>query len=90
MKNKIILAVCALTVTVGLIYAAHGHPSERDCRIETVTVRPGQTLWDIATDNSPDGMSKQRYIFEIKKLNGRTSSDLYAGERIKIMIYERN
>ena len=85
-RTSLLLAIFMLSVmTVGYSVKFGG---EQEYAVKEITVTNGRTWWDIASENTPSGMDKREYIFEAKKLNGRSGSDLYAGERIKIMIYE--
>ena len=53
------------------------------------TVQPGDTLWSIATEYNPDFNDDVRYItYEIKKVNGMTSSTVYVGEILLVPIME--
>lgn len=46
----------------------------------TVDVCPGDTLWELAAANLPQGESVRSYMSKIKKANGMTNSDLKAGQ----------
>lgn len=53
------------------------------------TVQPGDTLWSIATEHNPNFNDDVRYItYEIKKVNGKTSSTVYVGEILIVPIME--
>ncbi len=47
----------------------------------TLTVMPGDTLWDIAVKYSGD-MEVREYIYHIKELNELNSALIYAGQRL--------
>lgn len=38
------------------------------------TVGPGQTLWDVAVDNAPDGADPRAYLARIQDVNGLDGS----------------
>lgn len=48
-------------------------------------VRPGDTLWDIATEYAPRGTDLDRYIFDLKKYNGLEKSSIYPGMVLEIV-----
>jgi hypothetical protein len=35
-----------------------------------VTIRPGQTLWDVVREHAPDGSDPRAYLHELRGLNG--------------------
>ncbi len=84
MKNAIITAA----VLISLLAAHTAAQDRRIYDVEEITVSSGTTWWEIAAEYSPSDMDKREYIFNAKKLNQRTSSDLYVGERVKVMRYE--
>lgn len=50
-----------------------------------VTVRQGDTLWEIANQYNGDE-NIQKVIFEVMEFNNKQNSDLYPGEKLKIPI----
>ena len=50
---------------------------------ETVTVAPGDTLWDIATSRYPGADVRQK-VFEIEQLNGLSGPSIEAGQRLRV------
>ena len=82
MKEKaiVILLCLALILAIGI-----------SCRADVQTerfqyrVKPGDTLWDIATKYAPKGTNKQEYIFNIKKDNGLETSVLQPGMVLEIV-----
>ena len=54
--------------------------------IITVTIRYGDTLDYYAEKYSPEWLDYREYRAEILKLNGKTSSSVYAGETIKLYV----
>ena len=44
----------------------------------TVTVEPGETLWDVAVETAPDGVDPRRQLAEIRELNSVSPADLRA------------
>ncbi|NLY29289.1 MAG: LysM peptidoglycan-binding domain-containing protein [Firmicutes bacterium] len=67
-----------LNVTAGLV--SHSMP---ESSYETVVVRQGDTLWDIARRARP-GTDPRKTIYEIKKLNQLESVNLQPGQRLMI------
>lgn len=57
--------------------------NDQDISSNYVVVRKGDTLWDIALNNNPDGDIRY-YIYKIKELNNITSDNIYAGQIIML------
>ena len=50
---------------------------------ETVTVGPGDTLWDIASSRYPGADVRQK-VYEIEQLNGLSGPGIEAGQRLRV------
>ena len=48
-----------------------------------VSVKPGDTLWEIA-DKYSDNIEIREYIYIIKKINGLEDATIYAGQKLYI------
>lgn len=48
-------------------------------------VAPGETMWDIASANNPDGEDIRKVVYEIKNYNG-IGNNLSVGQEIKIPV----
>ena len=44
----------------------------------TVTVAPGETLWEVAVSTAPDGVDPRQQLAEIRELNGLSPSEVRA------------
>lgn len=49
-------------------------------------VEPGDTLWTIASLHLPEGASLQAFIHEIRQFNGMKTSNLQAGQVLRIPV----
>ena len=49
---------------------------------ESVQIKAGDTLWDLAQYYKLDGKSTERMVAEIMELNGMISANIRAGEQI--------
>jgi len=49
----------------------------------TVTVAPGDTLWDIASSRYPDADAREK-VYEIEQLNGLNGPAIEAGQRLRV------
>jgi LysM repeat protein len=50
---------------------------------DTVTVAPGETLWDIASSRYPGADPRQK-VFEIEQLNGLSGPGIEAGQHLRL------
>ncbi len=69
----IIIIICASSFTV----AAFSKPPI----YQTVSVKPGDTLWEIADKYSQDTEIRE-YIYKIKAINDLDSANIYAGQKL--------
>lgn len=51
--------------------------------VETVTIQPGQTLWDIAAANGADGDLRDT-VYEIRQLNHLDGSEVQTGQTLNV------
>lgn len=52
--------------------------------IERLEIKYGMTLWDLAEEYKGEDEDIRQWIYEVKKLNNRQSSSLYAGETLLV------
>lgn len=64
--------------SVGCVTSA-GKDIKKEYR--TVTVKPGDTLWDIASKYCGN-MDIRKYIYQIKKINNLDDAVIYAGQKL--------
>jgi len=78
----IALAALSLSVTVPVLSGMHLYAASAQ-RYATVTVRPGDTLWNIAASHT--GSSDiQETIDRIAEVNHLSGSSLQPGERLRV------
>jgi len=84
LKNKkrfltfIIITFAVIMLFVGSVVSAGKNVSRE---YKTVTVRQGDTLWDIAGKYCGKTEIRQ-YIYQIKKVNNLDNAIIYAGQKI--------
>jgi uncharacterized membrane protein len=86
LKNKrrfctFIIVMVVLLITVLFIGTSYGYKPTENIQH---SVQPGDTLWNIAQQYNPNG-DVRKTVYEIKKLNNLTTSDIYAGETLVIL-----
>ena len=78
-----ILAVGVVLALVGARAASAGSSAPAVVAPQSVTVQPGQSLWQIASAAVP-GADVRDVIIDIKELNGMGSSALSAGQVLRL------
>jgi len=84
----VILAVVALAAPVSA-FALTSRPDDEHSAVicyANLKVAEGDTLWGIASEYRPAGVTVQDYIKQIKKLNGLSSDVIYAGSFLIIPV----
>jgi Tfp pilus assembly protein FimV len=82
-----VLALVVLAVVLGSTTVATDEPGA-PVPATTVTVMPGQTLWDIASDANPAGQDIRTTVADIMRLNSMESAgELQAGSQIAVPRY---
>jgi hypothetical protein len=86
---KIVFAVIAVVVTmvatIKLVGNYKQHEEwEQSRNTTTICVADNDTLWDIAEMYKPSWMDTREYIHEVKTLNHKSSSSVYAGEMLTV------
>ncbi|MFT8704243.1 LysM peptidoglycan-binding domain-containing protein [Bifidobacterium aquikefiricola] len=83
-RGKIVTGLLAATLcfaglTVGVKQAESSIPPQQ---VTSYTVRPGETMWQYASDITPSGGDVNETIDKLMKLNNLHSTSLQAGERL--------
>ena len=81
-----LLTVAVLVVALGSSTIAAGDAGD-PVPTQTVTVQPGDTLWELATDANPNGDLRQT-VDDIMRLNALPTAHLPLGSEIAVPIYE--
>jgi LysM domain len=77
-------SVLVVALITGPVAHAAGHPKRVDRpQARTYVVRPGDTLWAIATLSLP-GVDPRRAVAAIEGSNGLTGPDLVPGQALRI------
>lgn len=76
----------AIVIIAFIVFAITSRSISKDKRqYEEYTVQAGDTLWSIATEYKDEKQDTREYIYEIKKINNMTTSELKANEKITII-----
>lgn len=86
-RKKFIRSMAILIfLLIGLFNISIANTNKKEAEIIDYTITPGETLWSIAGEYTPNSKDVRETIYEIKKLNNMTDSNIYAGQTIKIKI----
>ena len=84
MKKEIVIAIILTIVAVmGAYFIGTKEEPEYTGGFKTYTVRPGETLWSIASDIESDKDIRE-VIHMIKKDNGMTESSINAWQQLQL------
>ncbi|ADG82355.1 cell division suppressor protein YneA [Thermincola potens] len=75
----LILSVLMVLIITNTVIAANLKPEYKE-----VTIKSGDTLWDLVKSAYGSNVNIEKAIYEIRKLNHKTTSDIYPGEKLKI------
>ena len=53
---------------------------------ETYRVKSGDSLWELSGVYCPDNVDRREWIDEVQSLNGLTSSFIYPGQRLTVLV----
>jgi len=83
--RRLVAMMALLPMAVFLWFnSSHGAAAaDHSPATRTVVVQPGQTLWDVAVATKP-GNDPRQTVFELKKVNHLTSSDVWPGQAIVV------
>lgn len=86
-RKKFIRSITILTfLLIGLFNISIANADKEEAEIIDYTIAPGETLWSIAGEYTPNSKDIRETIYEIKKLNNMNNSNIYAGQTIQIKI----
>lgn len=79
--------VIALLVIISMLLFNKGDAKvKQKNNYMTIVVYPGETLWEIASNNNTKGIDIRKLIYIIKKANGLESANIYPGQELIIPI----
>lgn len=83
-RRRFSMFLMALTVIMCvLVFAVVVNGADSEGKYETVVVKRGETLWDLAKEYRGN-TDIRRYIEKIKEVNGLKESTIYEGDILKM------
>lgn len=81
------ILVALAVIGIVLLCLACGSTMDRvDWTEDTYRVKSGDSLWMLSGKYCPDNVDRREWIEEVQKLNGLTSSFIYAGQRLTVLV----
>ncbi len=87
--NARLRAFIIISITVAavlLLLASAGNATNEVTETVEYRVQMGDTLWDIAGDQGPDGVDRRRVVATIERINNLDTAALQAGQVIEIPV----
>lgn len=81
----ILLVLIAVSFLV-LALACQSTLDRVEWREETYRVQSGDSLWIISRDYCPDNVDRREWIDEVQQRNGLTSSFIYPGQTLTVLV----
>ncbi len=77
----------SMSILVFLIVAIFNVSIAKSNEVETITytVNKGDTLWTIVQEYKASNKDTRQYIYELKRVNNMTTSNIYEGQELKII-----
>ncbi|SHI00480.1 cell division suppressor protein YneA [Sporanaerobacter acetigenes] len=64
------------------------YSSKYNNQIKEITIKKGDTIWNIALENKPNQYDTRKMVYEIMEINNMKESTIYPGDTIKIPIID--
>ncbi len=90
-RGRRVVAILALLPIVAIFWLMGTHSAQASDHttprptMQTVTVQPGQSMWDIAKHIAPK-VDPRETIYNIEKINGLKTSAVTAGQQIIVPV----
>ena len=84
-KFKFIRSVTIIVFLLITLFSTSIAKTSTEAETILYTVCKGDTLWTIAKEYKADDKDIRQYIYEIKKINNMTNSNIYEGQILKII-----
>ena len=84
-KFKFIRSITIIVFLLSILYSTSIARIDKEEETTLYTVNKGDTLWTIAQEYKADNKDRRQYIYELKKINNITNSNIYDGKTLKII-----
>jgi hypothetical protein len=81
-KFFLVVFTSSLLITTLFLNSVYGY---KEPSYKHITIKSGDNLWSIALENYTGGDIRE-YIYKIQKTNNMNTSEIYAGNQLKIPI----
>jgi LysM repeat protein len=80
--STFVIVVMVIVTTILLASTVYGY---KESSYKTITVKQGDTLWNIAKKNNTN-KDIRRFVYEIKKVNNMNTSEILSGQELQIPV----
>lgn len=84
-KFKFIRSITIIVFLLSILYSTSIARIDKEEETTLYTVNKGDTLWTIAQEYKADNKDITQYIYELKKINNITNSNIYDGQTLEII-----
>ena len=84
-KFKFIRSITIIVFLLITIFSTSIAKTNTEAETISYTVSKDDTLWTIAQEYKADNKDIRQYIYELKKINNITNSNIYDGKTLKII-----
>ena len=85
-RSATFMIVLVLVIAVASVALANQNQTKSGTTVESVTVCPGDTVWSIAKEYKPDGVSLNEFVYEISANNGIKDGNIFCGQTLYIPV----
>ncbi len=82
LRRRIVAAIVVIVAAIGLVVFGEAMMAEAGGGAASTgghaVVEPGQTLWEVAASNAPEGTDTRAYLQDLKELNGLAGGEVAA------------
>ena len=91
-RRLVLILLTAVILLIVLLFLTKGtHKVEADEYLvetyETIQIQPGDTLWDLADQHKLSTMSTNKYISQVKTINGLSDDRLVSGQYLILPVF---
>lgn len=91
-RGRIVRALLLLLVVLAVLFAVLSQTGASSAVADwvggpdlvSVTVQPGDTLWEYAGTYAPEGTDPRDWVIDVQRANGLASAELTAGTQIEV------
>ncbi|WP_010243522.1 LysM peptidoglycan-binding domain-containing protein [Acetivibrio cellulolyticus] len=84
-KARFYIFITGLVMSMLLVFSATKAYGYKEPEFEVITIKSGDTLWDIAKKYNKKGDIRE-YIYDLKKINDLNDCSIMTGSELKVIV----